>query len=181
MRGISDAVVATAPELVDDDKTRRPDMFRPMLSTGSARPTRRVLAALTVLGAVAVAVAAPAAAGGRPFSTELTGEAEVNAAGVPNQGDLDGTGAASLTINPGLGEICWTISVDGVEAITAAHIHVGDADEPGPVVVPLTPYTGGCTDVDRDLALAIMHDPAGYYVNVHNAAFPAGALRGQLG
>jgi hypothetical protein len=51
---------------------------------------------------------------------------------------------------------------------------------PGPVVVPLNPYTGGCTDIDRDLALAIIMDPSGYYVNVHNAPYPAGALRGQL-
>ena len=153
-------------------------MSRP---TPSTRAGRRALAALTVLGAVAVAVATPAAAGGRPFTTTLTGEAEVTAAGVPNQGDLDGTGTASLTINPGRGEVCWTITVDGVEPITAAHIHVGDATVPGPVVVPLMPYTGGCTDVDRELALAIMHDPAGYYVNVHNATYPAGALRGQLG
>lgn len=179
MRGISDAVVATAPELIENDPEAH--MLRPTSSTGPARPTRRALAALTVIGAVAVAAAAPAAAGGRPFSTELTGEAEVTAAGVPNQGDLDGTGSASLTVNPGLGQVCWTITVDGVEPITAAHIHVGDATVPGPVVVPLMPYTGGCTDVDRELALAIMHDPAGYYVNVHNATYPAGALRGQLG
>lgn len=150
-------------------------------TTARTRPARRALAGLVVVAAVAVAAAAPAAAGGRPFTTDLTGEAEVTAAGVPNQGDLDGTGAASLTINPGRGEICWTITVDGVEPITAAHIHVGDATTAGPVVVPLSPYEGGCTDVDRDLARAILMDPDGYYVNVHNASFPAGALRGQLG
>ena len=49
-----------------------------------------------------------------PFTVDLTGEAEVTAAGVPNQGDLDGTGTATLTINPGLGQVCWTIDVAGV-------------------------------------------------------------------
>jgi hypothetical protein len=34
--------------------------------------------------------------------------------------------------------------------------------------------------VTRELARAIIADPSGYYVNVHNATYPAGALRGQL-
>ncbi|MDF2746564.1 MAG: hypothetical protein K0S98_848, partial [Propionibacteriaceae bacterium] len=110
--------------------------------------------------------------GGRPFTVDLTGEAEVNAQGVPNQGDLDGSGTASLTINPGLGEVCWTIEVAGVESITAAHIHIGPTTAAGPVVVPLNPYTGDCTDIDRELALAIILDPSGYYVNVHNDPYP---------
>ena len=38
----------------------------------------------------------------------------------------------------------------------------------------------GCVEVDRDLAEAIAADPRGYYVNVHNAEFPGGAIRGQL-
>ena len=117
---------------------------------------------------------------GVPFKVELTGEAEVNDAGEPNQGDLDGSGTATLTVNPGTGEVCWTIEVAGVEPITAAHIHFAPATAPGPVVVPLNPYVGGCTDVDRDLALAIITDPTAYYVNVHNDPYPAGALRGQL-
>ena len=54
----------------------------------------------------------------------------------------------------------------------------------GPVVVPLAPPTDGsasaCVEVDRELALAILKHPADYYVNVHNAEFPAGAARGQL-
>ncbi len=33
---------------------------------------------------------------------------------------------------------------------------------------------------DRDLIVAILTNPSAYYFNVHNATFPAGALRGQL-
>jgi hypothetical protein len=143
---------------------------------------RRNTAVICSALAILALGAAPAAAddGGRPFTTTLTGRAEVNAQGVPNQGDPDGVGTATLRINPGQGEVCWTITVSGVEPITAAHIHLGPPTAPGPVVVPLNPYTGGCTDVDRALALAIIQDPGAYYVNVHNIPYPAGALRGQL-
>jgi hypothetical protein len=34
--------------------------------------------------------------------------------------------------------------------------------------------------VTSELLAEIAADPAGYYVNVHNATFPAGAVRGQL-
>ena len=130
------------------------------------------------------AVAQPASEGGRKFTTELTGEAEVTAAGVPNQGDLDGTGTATLTLNPGQGRICYTLQVSGIAPAAAAHIHEAPATTTGPVVVPLEAPTDGdssaCATVDRALVKDILKNPADYYVNVHNADFPAGALRGQL-
>lgn len=151
------------------------------MSSTARRSAAVALSTLTTLFTI-LALTTPAAAeqGGRPFTTTLTGAAEVNEAGVPNQGDPDGIGTATITINPGQGEVCWAISVSGVEPITAAHIHVAPPTAPGPIVVPLNPYTGGCTSVDRDLALAIILDPGAYYVNVHNEPFQAGALRGQL-
>ena len=149
------------------------------MSSIAQRGAAVVLSALTIIGVGAASAAADD--GGRPFTITLTGAAEVNPQGEPNQGDPDGAGTATLRINPGQGEICWTITVSGVEPITAAHIHIGPPTAPGPVVVPLNPYTGGCTSVDRALALAIIQDPEAYYVNVHNVPYPAGALRGQLG
>ena len=143
---------------------------------------RRITIWLIASVGVLLACAVPASAeiSGRLFTVNLTGAAEVNAAGVPNQGDPNGSGTATLSINPGTGEVCWTIEVEGVDPITAAHIHVAPSTEPGPIVVPLSPYSGGCTTVSRELALKIITDPASYYVNVHNATYPAGALRGQL-
>jgi CHRD domain len=118
--------------------------------------------------------------GGRPFTIDLTGAAEVTAEGVPNQGDPDGSGTANLTINPGTGEVCWTIEVADVDPIIMAHIHSGASTTTGPIVVPLNPYTGACTEVPRELALAIITDPSAYYVNVHSMAYRGGAMRGQL-
>ena len=118
-------------------------------------------------------------AGGRPFTTTLTGAAEV-----PGPGDPDGIGTATLTLNQGQGEICYELTVSGIAPATAAHIHVGDSTVAGPVVVPLAAPTSGssseCASVDPELIKAIRQNPENYYVNVHNADFPAGALRGQL-
>ena len=139
-----------------------------------------IIALMLLVAAVAVAGTAGAVqAQGRPLSTSLTGAAEV-----PGPGDPDGSGTATLTVNPGLGQICYELTVSGIAPATAAHIHVGAVTEAGPVVVPLAPPTdgtsSGCAEVSHELALAILKSPSDYYVNVHNAEFPAGAVRGQL-
>src|SRR5688572_21251516 len=94
------------------------------------------LAASLTLG---TAGAALAEVGGRPFTVALTGAAEVNAQGVPNQGDPDGIGTAVLRLNSGLGEICYELEVTGITLpAAAAHIHVAPSTAPGPVVVGLS-------------------------------------------
>jgi len=139
---------------------------------------------LTVLHVVLIvlailALASIAADGGRKFTTTLTGAAEV-----PGPGDPDGTGTATVTLNHGQGTVCWEITVSGIDAATRAHIHEAPLGVAGPIVVPiLEPGIGslsGCTEVDRELIKDIIQHPEEYYVNVHNAAFPAGAVRGQL-
>jgi len=123
--------------------------------------------------------ATPAAEGGRPYTAALTGAAER-----PNPGDPDGTGTATLRVNAGQGQVCYTINVANIDAATLAHIHRGGVDVAGPVVVNFTPpadgSSEGCASVDRALAQELIRAPAGFYVNVHNAAFPSGAVRGQL-
>jgi hypothetical protein len=42
------------------------------------------------------------------------------------------------------------------------------------------PPLQGCVTADKDLIKDIRQNPENYYVNVHNAAFPGGAVRGQL-
>jgi CHRD domain len=139
-----------------------------------------VLVPVVALGLSTVPAAAQAANSGRPYHLVLTGAAER-----PGPGDPDGTGTAHLTVNPGQGEVCYSVTVSGVDPITAAHIHVAPETSPGPIVIPLAPFQGnstsGCADVDRDLALALIQNPENYYLNVHNATFPPGALRAQLG
>jgi len=89
--------------------------------------------------------------------------------------DIDGT------------QFCYTLEVSGLSApATAAHVHVGDRNAPGPVVIPLTVTmatdfdVSACTTASADLLAAIEADPSAYYVNVHNANNPGGEIRGQL-
>jgi hypothetical protein len=117
--------------------------------------------------------------GGRKVWTTLSGAAEV-----PGPGDTDGYGAFAARVNPGKNEVCYTLTVGRIDTATAAHIHRGASDVAGPVAVALeAPADGsseGCVTVSNALAMALVKDPQDYYVNVHNAAFPAGAVRGQL-
>lgn len=148
---------------------------------------------IVVISVVAVCVSMMAAAmagsaaakpigeqGGRPLSTILSGANEV-----PVLGDPDGTGSARITLNVGQRQVCYELEVGGIGTATAAHIHEAAAGSTGPVVVGLSaPSNGvssGCVAVERDVIKGILQDPTGYYVNVHNAEFPSGALRGQLG
>lgn len=117
--------------------------------------------------------------GGQPKTIQLSGGAEV-----PGPGDADGSGTANLTLNHGQGQVCYDITVKDIQTPTAAHIHAGAATQSGGVKVAFTAKDGiwkGCVNVDKDLIKDLMQNPANYYVNVHNAEFPNGAVRGQLG
>ena len=142
---------------------------------------RKLVVGSTVALVGLAGMAGFAGAGGRPLSTGLSGAEEA-----PGPGDANATGQADLTLNQGLGEVCWS-QIDGT--VFAAHIHQAAVGVPGPIVVPLfegafagTAAVSGCVDVDPDLIKDIRHDPSAYYVNVHSTpGCTAGAVRGQLG
>ena len=142
---------------------------------------RRLLAGFVVCGMGLVLAGAPASAadGGRKFAVAMTGAEEA-----PDPGDPDGSGTASFRFNPGRETVCYTLTVEDVDDVTAAHIHKAPAGVAGAVVIGLAPPTTGtssaCATVDRGLAIDIFRNPADYYVNVHSADFPGGAVRGQL-
>ncbi len=150
------------------------------------RRRMKVLAAAAGLGALAtVAVIALPATGSAPaghaFFTKLSGEHEI-----PDR-DLDGYGTFSAGFSGA--KLCWGLQVFKIGNPTAAHIHQGGvAVANGPIKVPLSPTptsglagaSSGCVTLTTTLANQIKANPAGYYVNVHNSAFPGGAIRGQL-
>jgi hypothetical protein len=113
------------------------------------------------------------------LSALLTGAAEVPPA------DRDGVGVAGVVIVPGQNLLCYSVAVRNIAPATAAHIHAGAVGVNGPVVVPLLPPTRGHSfECLRTVAATLLQDiaanPAAYYVNVHNAEFENGAIRGQL-
>jgi hypothetical protein len=146
-----------------------------------------VLAGVVVAGSAAKpgsATSAATSSTGALFAV-LTGAKEVSASGQRRAGDLDGRGSFTATIDGT--QLCFGITVTNIDTPNAAHIHKGRPNQAGSVVVPLTaPSAGdpgassGCVTVAAGLAAAIMKNPAKYYANVHNAAFPGGAVRGQL-
>lgn len=127
--------------------------------------------------------AGPLAAQDQPLDdiylfADLSGAAETGG------GDEDGYGDFAVTLKLEDGEICYRLSVGEIEEPTAAHVHAGKAGVDGPPVITIE-VTGVeadelCMAVDAKLLKKIGSKPGDYYVNVHTADFPAGAVRGQL-
>lgn len=138
----------------------------------------------TLTGVVAASLClalwgATLAAAGTTLSTDLVGSEER-----PGPGDPDGTGFIELTLNQGKGEICFELTLSGVDTATAGHIHKAPAGEPGDVFVTLFGSEGPgakCVTATKAQIKEIRRNPEMFYVNVHTATFPNGAVRGQLG
>ena len=136
----------------------------------------------TTMGAALLLLAGCATAGSprATLNATLTGVQEV-----PGPGDADGTGTAEVRVEPAQGRLCWDLYARQTEPATAAHIHRGAAGAAGPPVVTMTTpgadgHSEGCAAIDAGLARELAMQAHDFYVNVHTAAHPAGAIRGQL-
>lgn len=101
----------------------------------------------------------------------------------PTKGDPNGKGLAVIHLNAAKGTTCWSFTgVTGIAKPTMARIHKGSKGTSGPIVVPFgTSYkASGCVKTPTSTIEKIETSPNAYYVNIHNAKYPAGALRGQL-
>ena len=130
--------------------------------------TKRSIALLFLLALL------PLSALAQSYSAILTGAAEVPAA------DPDGSGFAVVTITGTT--LRYSVLHQNIGTPIAAHIHLGAAGTNGNPVVDLNAsgLTNGQTTITSELASQINANPSGYYVNVHTAEFPNGAIRGQL-
>jgi hypothetical protein len=112
------------------------------------------------------------------YSVALDGDNEVPPA------DPDGMGTAAVTVNSSTGQVCVNVTTTAIEPIQAMHIHEGAAGVNGPVVVDFAVTSGTtaakCVTVSASQAAAVNAAPTGFYLNVHTATYPDGAIRGQL-
>jgi len=153
-----------------------------MATTGGNPVKRRYhvrLRLISLLAVIAVAVPAVALASQAKtlkFEAYLLGKSEIPKA-APG-----GKATAKITITGT--KVCWKfLSVKGIGKPVAAHIHKGGAKVAnGAVVVPLGgKYAAtGCTASTAAIVKGIVKNPKGYYVNIHTAKYPNGAIRGQL-
>jgi len=126
----------------------------------------------------------------RTYTATLIGANEVP----PNT--VTGTGVATFVDNTT--QIDWSLSVTGLTAVSASHIHVGAATTapPSNIVINLFTPNGATGTVNGVIATGIitaannqsvsldslrtLFNNGNAYVNVHTTAIPGGAIRGQV-
>lgn len=159
------------------------------------------LAAAAVLGASAMLTSAVVPAGAADAASlggggKVTGRAHLDGEQEVEPGDPNGEGRFRFKIKHD--RLCYTLGVRRIGRPNAAHIHFGPAGEAGPVAVTLkTPGNNGTvrgcvrarshqTPQNAAAVLTfwelrgIAQDTYFFYVNVHTARYPDGAIRGQL-
>ncbi len=160
---------------------------------------RRALATVVaVIGVTAVVLATSfgALAGhtNTVLKAKLDGRNEVasDATSKRNVGDPNGRGEAYVFgVDGDPTTLCYVLLVDKIAPATGAHIHEGPKGANGPVVANLAaPADGDAADCltegeagkfpTGETVAEILANPSAYYVNVHNADYPGGAIRGQL-
>ena len=144
------------------------------------------LAAVAAVASTLAVVGSVGAQGGgdRAIFAVLTGAKEVDVNG-EHHGDPNGRGTFSATLDGR--QLCYGITVKNINNPVAAHIHRGGPKVAGPVIQPLEQPTTGdpgassaCVRISRSLARGLRNSPSRFYVNVHTADLPNGAVRGQL-
>jgi hypothetical protein len=156
------------------------------------------LAAPAIAVATVLLLAGPASAAdqGNRHATQFL--KLIGATEAPGPGDPDGTGTFLSKSRIKTSTLCYFLTVRKIATPTAAHIHRAPVGSPGPIIIGLaTPadgFSAGCITAVPDeqqtpdnamVTLtfseldAIVHESAAHYINVHNAEFPAGAIRAQ--
>ena len=151
---------------------------------------RRLLMWLAVGCVAAIAAAAPAAAKHGGVMCVLN--TQLNAKNETTGSTSAATGHVQIKVwNDGTIAYKAQVMNPKSETFVAAHIHQAAVGVAGAIVVPLfggpatsqthIKLSGVATPNAGVTGTAICQNPSSYYVNFHTTAFPAGAIRGQLG
>ncbi|MDX8048026.1 CHRD domain-containing protein [Lentzea sp. BCCO 10_0798] len=119
----------------------------------------------------------------RAFSN---GRNEVPVQGGPKVGDPDGQ--AVTLVRPTATGVDFSLAWVNVDAATLGHVHQGAKGVNGAVkitffgtAVPNGIFAvSGTATADKATLDALRQSPQGFYSNIHTAAFPGGAVRGQF-
>ncbi|MEU9378303.1 CHRD domain-containing protein [Streptomyces sp. NPDC048255] len=137
-------------------------------------------------GAASSAFTTPSTGRSVTLLARLSGGQEVPVAGGPAVNDPDGEALALVQVKGD--RVTFSLNWKGIVP-SLGHIHEGAAGKNGAVKVPLFgsampssvhSAAGQVAVSDAALAQRLRTDPAGFYVNLHSAEFPGGAVRGQL-
>ena len=121
------------------------------------------------------------------LEAKLSGANEVPVPGKPPVGDPKGSATGFVEVQGD--RVTFAFSWQGISAPTLGHIHQGVKGVNGDVKVPLfttpmpanvTEAAGTATITDPAVADGLRTNPSGFYLNLHTAQFPGGAVRGQL-
>src|ERR1700730_15034639 len=139
---------------------------------------RRLVVLMFALAGAALIAAAPAIAATKVINVNLRGNQEVP------RGSPSGSGTAKRTLNSTTARVCFNLTYSGIVAASASHIHKGPRGTAGNVVVVLfgnpPAKHAGCVTASKSLVADIERNPGAYYVNIHTARYPGGAIRAQL-
>lgn len=142
----------------------------------------RIVIAFSLAVAALGALATVSSAANKKLYVTMSGKQE------KPTGDPNGTGTAVLTVTSS--RVCYDIRPRGAGSkFGAGHIHIGARGKVGGILIALFAKSRqvsggritGCSATVKAADLAnVKSKPGGFYLNIHNSAFPAGAVRGQL-
>lgn len=129
------------------------------------------------------------------FNISADGIKEVSSGGISN-GDADGTAIGTLLLDNGTGAaltgsaiLSLTLTNIDLTALSGHHIHQAPSTTTGPIVLDFgdpdnirtgNVLSGTFTGLSATTISNILANPTGFYYNLHNSTFPAGAVRDQL-
>jgi hypothetical protein len=163
------------------------------MSIPKLRPNSFALASIFIGGVMAFSSARAAQA---TFNINANGAKEVTSGGVPNQGDLDGSATGTIVLNNGTGSgttgsstFSLTLSNIDLTTLSGHHIHIGATTTTGSIVLDFgdpdairtgNVVSGTISNLSATQITNILANPTNFYYNLHNGAFPGGAVRDQL-
>lgn len=132
--------------------------------------------------------------GQQEFTSNLNGQSEVPLV------ETNATGTSQFELNDDRDEMSYDLEVQDLEGVLFAHIHEGNNNENGPIIVTLFNESEPMNEVDGELAsgdftsddfegtlqgktmtdLVNAINSGDAYVNVHTEANPSGELRGTI-